>query len=372
MTIPSAAAIAGSFHTLIMQPTTLCNLDCAYCYLPDRSRQRLMAPAVAAACAASITAQASGHPVDVVWHGGEPTATPVEHFRALLAPFEPLRTAGRVRHAIQTNATLIDRRWCDLLTGYQFQVGVSVDGPAWANRHRVDRAGRGTHDRTLRGIGNLREAGITFSVICVVTPQTIDRGDELIAFFTALGCTSVGFNIEEQEGSQRAIVDEGAAYQFWRRLVRLRLDGTALPGRELDRLAVHLMQSQAAPAQATAPFDPIPTVGVNGQAVLLSPELLGISAPGYGDFIAGNVLTTPIPDMIRTAGRLRYVQEFTQALHACAAGCGFFDFCRGAQAGNRFFEHGSFAVSETHHCRTTRQALVRAAADELAREEVNP
>ena len=41
---------------------------------------------------------------------------------------------------------------------------------------------------------------------------------DLVTFFTGLGCTSVGFNIEEQEGSQRAVVDENAAYRFWRRL----------------------------------------------------------------------------------------------------------------------------------------------------------
>ncbi|WP_406059225.1 hypothetical protein [Micromonospora sp. NBC_00860] len=29
-------AIAGSFHTLVVQPTSFCNLDCTYCYLPDR------------------------------------------------------------------------------------------------------------------------------------------------------------------------------------------------------------------------------------------------------------------------------------------------------------------------------------------------
>ena len=32
--------IAEVFHTLVVQPTTLCKLDCGYCYLPDRRRQR--------------------------------------------------------------------------------------------------------------------------------------------------------------------------------------------------------------------------------------------------------------------------------------------------------------------------------------------
>lgn len=366
----ATATIASTFHTLIVQPTTLCNLDCAYCYLPDRMRQRLMSVPVAAACAASILGQDSDHPVDVVWHGGEPTATPLGHFRDLLAPFEPLRRAGRVRHGIQTNATLLGERWCELLSTYQFQVGVSIDGPPWANRHRVDRAGHTTHARTIRGMHRLRQAGIPFTVICVVTPETIDRVDDLVRFFTGLGCTSVGFNIEEQEGSQRAVIDENAAYRFWRRLIQLRLAGDALPVRDLDRLAGYLRTARTDPRAPAAPFDPIPTVGFNGQTVLLSPELLGITAPQYEDFIAGNVLTAPLAQMIANADRLRYVREFTAALHACATNCGFFDFCRGAQAGNRYFEHGTFSEPETHYCRTTRQALVRAAADEITRREV--
>jgi uncharacterized protein len=65
------------------------------------------------------------------------------------------------------------------------------------------------------------------------------------------------------------------------------------------------------------------------------------------------------------------LREFSAVVHACATSCGFFDFCRGAEAGNRYFEHGIFTVAETHYCRTTRQALVPAAADELARKEVN-
>src|SRR5688500_5690220 len=96
-------AVSDVFRTVVLQPTTLCNLDCPYCYLPDRKRARYMSSAVAAACAASIVEQGSTDTVEAVWHGGEPTATPIDHFRSLLAPFEPLRTQGRVRHGIQTN-----------------------------------------------------------------------------------------------------------------------------------------------------------------------------------------------------------------------------------------------------------------------------
>ncbi|MGK5442255.1 cyclophane-forming radical SAM peptide maturase AmcB [Micromonospora sp. URMC 105] len=358
-------AIAGAFHTLVLQPTSFCNLDCSYCYLPDRRSRQLMSVSVAAACARSIEQQGSVHPVSVVWHSGEPTATPIDSFRQLLAPFEELRRAGRVRHEIQTNATLINERWCDLFVAYDFEVGVSIDGPGMLNRNRLDRAGNATTARTIRGTRVLAEAGLPYSVICVVTPETIDHADDLVGFFTALpGCESVGFNIEEQEGAARTPVPEEAAYRFWSRLVRHRLAGSPLRIRDLDRLADYLGATRAGLTDH-GPYEPIPTVAHDGQVVLLSPELLGIKSPRYADFIAGNVLREPIGYMLARAQKLQYVIEFVTALNDCADRCVFYDFCRGAQAGNRYFEHGTFTARETAYCRTTRQALIRAAADHL-------
>src|SRR3954465_8207815 len=45
---------------VVMQPTTLCNLDCAYCYLPFRAADRRLPVEVARAAAASVPAPARG------------------------------------------------------------------------------------------------------------------------------------------------------------------------------------------------------------------------------------------------------------------------------------------------------------------------
>jgi sulfatase maturation enzyme AslB (radical SAM superfamily) len=34
----AAVRLAATAPLSLMQPTTLCNLDCSYCYLPDRGR----------------------------------------------------------------------------------------------------------------------------------------------------------------------------------------------------------------------------------------------------------------------------------------------------------------------------------------------
>ncbi|WP_020386023.1 cyclophane-forming radical SAM peptide maturase AmcB [Kribbella catacumbae] len=358
------AAISTTFHTLVMQPTSLCNLDCSYCYLPDRKRRALMSTPVAAACAASVWQQASPYPVDVVWHGGEPTTTPIEHFRALLKPFETLRSSNLVEFGIQSNGTLIDQRWCDLFKEYGFDVGISVDGPPWANRDRVNWRGAETFAQTRRGIERLQTAGIDFTVICVVTPSTIGHAEELVDFFSAIGCSSVGFNIEEEEGAGRPGVEESTAYEFWRALLRHREAGSVLRIRELDRLN-DFLATRTRSGEDRRPFDPIPTIAHNGDTVLLSPELLGIKDVKYADFLAGNVLRMSLPRMIAESSRLAYVLEFEEALSKCAAGCDFYSFCGGAQAGNRYFEHGSLEIAETAYCRNTRQSLVRAAADHI-------
>ncbi|GAB2875134.1 radical SAM protein [Streptomyces mayteni] len=189
--------------TVVVQPTTWCNLDCRYCYLPFRKLRHHMSVEVAAALAkAAAQFEDSGHPIGIVWHSGEPLAVGPKKFAALLALFEPLRRAGRVQHYVQTNATLISDASCDLLAAYDVRVGVSIDGPAAANIERVDLRGKPAFDRILRGITRLRERDIPFSVISVVGTAGIEIPEELLDFLTLLGGGhSVGFNIEEIEGA---------------------------------------------------------------------------------------------------------------------------------------------------------------------------
>lgn len=353
-------------QTVVVQPTTWCNLDCRYCYLPFRKLKHQMSPEVAEALARAVAQfENSDHPTDVVWHGGEPLAVGQRKFASLLAPFEALRRAGRVRHSVQTNATLLTDTWCELLTANDVQIGVSIDGPAVMNAERVDLRGKPAFDRILRGITRLREHGIPFSVISVVSSTGIATPEKLLEFLVALGGDSVGLNIEEIEGANtdRKPPTPVQAQEFWRRTlswVRERPDAPRI--REVERLAeyLRLVRSGRRAEWDRRRLDPIPTVSWKGDVVLLSPELADTTAPEYDDFAAGNLLHRPLAEILRNAHSLRYVRHFLIGLDRCEATCAFFDFCRGAQAANRFFENGSLTTTETNYCRVSRQALVTA------------
>src|ERR1041384_2357212 len=137
--------VAAVPEYVVLQPTTLCNLDCTYCYLPHRALDRRMSVEVARAVAADVNGWAADNDrFSVVWHGGEPLAAGRDHLAVLMAPFEG------VEHHVQTNATLIDDRWCNFFAAHRVRVSVSVDGPAVRNGQRVTRGGAAAYERIDR------------------------------------------------------------------------------------------------------------------------------------------------------------------------------------------------------------------------------
>lgn len=216
-------AIVKPTQTIIVQPTTLCNLNCSYCYLPHRKAKHYMQIEVIQEIVKFVEDQNSPVPVSIVWHGGEPLVTGIERFKAMLEPFEHQRSEGKIQHFIQTNATLITDEWCELFIQYNIRVGVSIDGDKTANSARVNWSGLEAYDQIIAGIGKLRDWNIPFSVIAVVGKQNIEHPTELFDFFASLGCFQLGINIEEQEGINDGVVeiDSDMVRTFWRELFKL-------------------------------------------------------------------------------------------------------------------------------------------------------
>jgi uncharacterized protein len=108
--------------------------------------------------------------VTVAWQGGEPTLMGLAFFERAVEIAERHRRPGqRIVHTIQTNATLLDGAWGAFLAEHNFLVGVSLDGPPALNdAYRVDRRGRPTSDRVLRGLEILQRNGVEYNILCTV------------------------------------------------------------------------------------------------------------------------------------------------------------------------------------------------------------
>ncbi|MEV1331838.1 cyclophane-forming radical SAM peptide maturase AmcB [Micromonospora costi] len=355
---------------VVMQPTTLCNLDCAYCYLPMRAADRRMPVPVAEAVAASVNVWAAAGRFSVVWHGGEPLAAGRDHLAALLAPFGP-----EVEHHVQTNATLIDDAWCDFFAEHRMRVSVSVDGPRERNGDRVTRGGRPAYDRIMRGVTALRRRGLPFSALAVVSRPGPGLATELYDYFLDLGCDVLGVNIEETEGvnTRDNAHPPADVTAFWAELVAAWRRDPRIHLREVEwslRYAAAVLDGVAdevLPRQ----LDPIPTIAHDGSVTVLSPELAGFTDPRYGDFSSGNVLESPLTEILAGAAGTPWVGEYLEGVEACRSRCPYFGFCGGGHAANRYFELGRFDGTETEHCRNSKIRLLEGVL-EHARDHQSP
>lgn len=250
-------------RTVILQPTSYCPMDCTYCYLPGRQNYHHMAPAVAQAVASAIGDAKWPNKVEIVWHGGEPLAAGTDRLDVLLRQFESLRHTGRIQHIIQTGATLITNEWCSLFQRYDVGVGVSIDGPRFANTHRVNWARRPMFDQIVAGVETLRRNGLPFTVLAVITQDTIEHAEEILNFVhDELGCSWVGLNIEAQEAAnvcgQPPTLDQ--ARRFWRDVFAWSREHPGKHVREVDRILGFLGLDEETRA-ADARHDLIPTIG---------------------------------------------------------------------------------------------------------------
>jgi len=147
---------------LILAITSRCNLNCRYCYMRAGKNGDDMENTVLERAFDLIN---HGYPCHIQVTGGEPTLVPDKIARAAelsrLLPVKP-------RLAIQTNATLLTRELGDLFKEYEFQVGVSLDGPP-----AVHDRGRGRASETLRGLKLLESMNIPFRVTTVVTADNV-------------------------------------------------------------------------------------------------------------------------------------------------------------------------------------------------------
>lgn len=177
--------------SVLAKPTgAACNLDCTYCFflskelLYDHDSQRMSEAGLETYLTNLLASQPDG-PVEVAWQGGEPTLRGLAFFRRTVElAGELARPRQQVRHALQTNGTLLDDEWGAFLAEHGFLVGLSMDGPAHLHdAYRVNKAGRGTHAQVLRGWEVLRRHRVETNILCTVHAANADHPLEVYRYF---------------------------------------------------------------------------------------------------------------------------------------------------------------------------------------------
>jgi uncharacterized protein len=363
---------------LIVQPTPFCNIDCTYCYLPDRRSKHVVATETLANLFSQVFASGwARDDLTVVWHAGEPMVLPVAFYAEAFRLVDRLKPADlHLTHSFQTNGTLINEAWCDFFVEQRVNLGVSVDGPKeFHDLNRRTRSGQGTFDRTIAGIRMLNRRQVPFHVISVLTTASMSAPEAMFEFYVGEGIERVCFNVEESEGSHASPslsrADAGSAYrnfmeQFWR------LSGTA-PGkigfiREIEQTLSAILR----PTEGTffnelvEPFA-VTTMDWAGNISTFSPELLGLKNERYGDFILGNVNRETLIDLAGSRILQLMHADIGAGVALCRENCQYFSVCGGGEPVNKLTENGSFISTETAFCRLTRMRVTDLILDAIDR-----
>jgi serine-type anaerobic sulfatase-maturating enzyme len=178
------------FHLLAKPTGAVCNLDCTYCFFLSKellypgSRFRMADDLLEAYLRQLIEAQAGVPEVVAAWQGGEPTMMGLDFFRRSVQLADSLKQPGqRITYTIQTNGTLLDDDWAAFFKEHGFLVGLSIDGPRTLHdAYRVDKGGKGSFDRVMRGLAALQRRHVEWNALTTVHAANQDRGRDVYAF----------------------------------------------------------------------------------------------------------------------------------------------------------------------------------------------
>ena len=166
-----------------------CNLQCRYCYyleksnLCDNATPYMSDETLELFIEQYIKSQTTPE-VMFIWHGGEPLLRPISFYERALELQQRYADGHHIDNCIQTNATLIDERWCDFFRRHNILVGVSIDGPQHMHDTlRTTRHGEGSFRNVLRGIDLLNKYHIAWNAMATVNAANVEYPREFYRFF---------------------------------------------------------------------------------------------------------------------------------------------------------------------------------------------
>jgi uncharacterized protein len=349
---------------LVLQASPFCNINCDYCYLPNRTSTRRMSMQVlASAIEKTYASDLVRGELTIIWHAGEPLAVPISWYEEALATISVAAPSqANIVHSLQSNGTLLNQRWCDFIKRHDIRVGLSIDGPDFLHDlHRKTRQGDGSHRAAMRGLQLLKDNDIPFHVIAVITGEALGHAREIYDFFETAGVERLGFNIEEVE-AEHAVSTLGAGHeervrQFYQTIFENQKRRGSITIREFAAAEQKIRSGISLREfdfpwfnEQVRPFG-IVSVDSEGNFSTYSPELLGMSLQPYGEFCFGNVLRDHFADALETPKFRQALADIQTGIKRCAGTCSYYGYCGAGAPANKYYENGSFASTQTLYCR---------------------
>lgn len=305
--------------------------------------------------------------VDFLWHGGEPLCyNKVTLCKMMDYTKDKLGTDYKVSFSAQSNGTLINNEWIDIIKKYDISMGISLDGyESIHDKYRIDVDGKPTFKKIIDNIKLLEKNGINVGTLMVLNSSDDVDVDKLFDFIVKnnLSCKiHPVFSAGRAEGIDN--LDEiGDSYvEIMRQLTKKSLEsGDNIEIEPISSLMQYILGIRNSLECSFA--------GVCGKSILcLYPngDLGFCGRQGAAStLLYGNVMKNSLLELYKSANaeRIRERDKYLSE-HDCKD-CSYFRLCHGGCA---FEAVNAFSVVEHKYpgCETRKKLLNFVLGDGLA------
>jgi uncharacterized protein len=366
--------LAQGFNVIAKPIGPVCNLDCQYCFYTEKhaffpqDHQYSMSDEVLEAFIKDYIESQSISIVPFIWQGGEPTLLGIEFFRKVIHLQNQYAQGKQVTNSLQTNGTLLDDPWCEFLAQHNFLVGISLDGPEDIhNTYRVDHQDRPTFQTVMRSLEYLQKHQVEFNALCCVARHNEKRPLDVYQFFKEQGVQYIQFiPIVERH------TDHTAAELGLRLAVPEAIDSSEVTewsvepsayGDFLIKIFNQWVYSDVG-AVFIMNFEWALSSWVNGLscACTFSPmcgKCIALEHNGdvyacdhyvYPDYYLGNILNTPLEQMLRSKKQVQFGQKKQTTLSTRCGKCDVLFACHGDCPKHRFVPSKTSPLRVSYLC----------------------
>ena len=180
--------MTGPLIKLLITPVDFdCNMACGYCY-NGTARQSRTKPDYIISMGTihkifdGIVPLLKSDRLVVIWHGGEPTLPGQDFYReAIRVQQQAIDSRYKVTNCMQTNGTLIDESWADLLAELKIGPSVSIDGPRQLHDsiRKFFSNEESTYDLGMRAYRLFQSRGINAGMLMVISQINVNHPEAI-------------------------------------------------------------------------------------------------------------------------------------------------------------------------------------------------
>lgn len=202
---------SSGVNLIIKNAGNACNINCKYCF--EKAKEvttKFIEPNFLESIINKVEKTCT-----IVFHGGEPLIVGIEHFEKLLQIADKYYPHKVTAIRIQTNGTLIDESWIELLfhkyKHLNIEIAISLDGSFEMNMLRNDYSDNNTFSKVVSAFDLLNKHGISAGMLSVISKNSLPYAKQYIDFINSLPNVkfvkiNALFNIENNQLSTDSIL----------------------------------------------------------------------------------------------------------------------------------------------------------------------